>query len=152
MSSFDGLSVLLLEDEYLIAMDTDQTLTSFGVAKVNVVNTLEDAAKAGADEPIDVAILDININGRSSFEIAERLREKGTPVIFASGYGSRKRHAPPSTVPSQNGSDVKAVTKCCFVEEDTGLVPSLRFIQSQLGALTFKGGLGCHRMQHPILS
>lgn len=92
MSSLDGLSVLLLEDEYLIAMDTEQTLTSFGVAKVNVVNTLEDAAKAGADEPIDVAILDININGRSSFEIAERLREKGTPVIFASGYGSRKRH------------------------------------------------------------
>lgn len=92
MSSFDGLSVLLLEDEYLIAMDTEQALTSFGVAKVNVVNTLEDAAKAGADEPIDVAILDININGRSSFEIAERLREKGTPVIFASGYGSRKRH------------------------------------------------------------
>lgn len=92
MSSLDGLSVLLLEDEYLIAIDTEQTLTSFGVAKVNVVNTLEDAAKAGADEPIDVAILDININGRSSFEIAERLREKGTPVIFASGYGSRKRH------------------------------------------------------------
>lgn len=93
MSSFDGLSVLLLEDEYLIAMDTEQTLTSFGVAKVDVVNTLEDAAKAGADERIDVAILDININGRSSFEVAERLREKGTPVIFASGYGSRKRNA-----------------------------------------------------------
>lgn len=92
MSSFDGLSVLLLEDEYLIAMDTEQALTSFGVAKVNVVNTLEDAAKAAADERIDVAILDININGRSSFEVAERLREKGTPVIFASGYGSRKRH------------------------------------------------------------
>jgi hypothetical protein len=43
-------------------------------------------------------------------------------------------------------------SKCCFVEEDTGLVPSVRFIESQLGALTFKGGLGCHRMLHPILS
>lgn len=92
MFSFDGLSILLLEDEYLIAMDTEQTLTSFGVAKVDVVNTLEDAAKAAADQRIDVAILDININGRSSFEVAERLREKGTPVIFASGYGSRKRN------------------------------------------------------------
>lgn len=92
MHSFDGLSVLLLEDEYLIAMDTEQTLKSFGVANVNVVNTLEEAAKVAANEPIDVAILDININGRSSFEVAERLREKGTPIIFASGYGSRKRH------------------------------------------------------------
>lgn len=91
MSSFDGVSVLLLEDEYLIAMDAEQTLTSFGVAKVNVVNTLEEAAKAATDDSIDVAILDININGKSSFEVAECLRARGTPIIFASGYGSRKR-------------------------------------------------------------
>jgi DNA-binding response OmpR family regulator len=93
MCSFDGLSVLLLEDEYLIAMDTEQTLTSFGVGKVNVVNTLEEAAKAAEDDSIHLAILDININGKSSFEVAERLRQKGTPIVFASGYGSRKRHA-----------------------------------------------------------
>jgi DNA-binding response OmpR family regulator len=91
MASFDGVSVLLLEDEYLIAMDAEQTLMSFGVAKVTVVNTLEEAAKAAADESVDVAILDININGKSSFEVAERLRDRGTPIIFASGYGSRKR-------------------------------------------------------------
>lgn len=93
MTPFDGLSVLLLEDEYLIAMDTEQTLNSFGVAKVSVVNSLEDAAKAAADEPIDVAILDININGKSSFEVAQLLHSKGTPIVFASGYGSRKRNA-----------------------------------------------------------
>jgi|SRR5215469_351670 len=92
MDPFDGLSVLLLEDEYLIALDAEQTLTSFGVAKVSVVNTLEEAAKAATDESIDVAILDININGKSSFEVAELLRAKGTPIVFASGYGSRKRH------------------------------------------------------------
>lgn len=93
MAAFDGLSVLLLEDEYLIAMDAEQTLMSFGVARVSVVNTLEEAAKAAADEPIDVAILDININGRSSFEVAQLLRAKGTPIVFASGYGSRQRNA-----------------------------------------------------------
>lgn len=92
MNSLEGLSVLLLEDEYLIAMDAEQTLMSFGVGNVKIVNTIDDAAKAAADGGIDVAILDININGRSSFEVAERLREKGTPIIFASGYGSRKRH------------------------------------------------------------
>ena len=91
MAPFDGLSVLLLEDEYLIALDAEQTLMSFGVAKVTVANTLEEAAKAAADESIGVAILDININGKSSFEVAERLREKGTPIVFASGYGARKR-------------------------------------------------------------
>ncbi len=94
MPPFDGLSVLLLEDEYLIAMDTEQTLMSFGLARVCVVNTLEEAAKAAAEESIDVAILDININGRSSFEVAAGLRDKGTPIIFASGYGARKQNAP----------------------------------------------------------
>jgi len=92
MYSFDGRSVLLLEDEFLIAMDAEQTLMSFGVAKVTVVNNLEEAAKAAAEESIDVAILDININGKSSYEFARHLRERGTPVIFASGYGARKRH------------------------------------------------------------
>jgi CheY-like chemotaxis protein len=91
MQPFDGLSVLLLEDEYLIALDAEEALTGFGVRNVNIVNSLEDAAKAAAQGGIDVAILDININGRTSFEVAEQFRSQGTPVVFASGYGSRKR-------------------------------------------------------------
>jgi DNA-binding NtrC family response regulator len=94
MQPFDGLSVLLLEDEYLIAMDAEQTLTSFGVGNVNIVNSLDAAEKAADGGGVDVAILDININGRTSFEVAERFRSRGTPVVFASGYGSRKRLVP----------------------------------------------------------
>src|SRR5579872_2988806 len=92
MAPFDGLSVLLLEDEYLIALDAEQTLMSFGVANITIVNTIEEAIKAADEVAVDVAILDININGRSSFEVAQRLRDKGTPIVFASGYGSRKRN------------------------------------------------------------
>lgn len=91
MQPFDGLSVLLLEDEYLIAMDAEEALTSFGVRNVNIVNSLDDAAKAASEGGIDIAVLDININGRTSFEVAEQFRRQGTPVVFASGYGSRKR-------------------------------------------------------------
>lgn len=94
MQPFDGVSVLLLEDEYLIALDAEQALTGFGVANVTIVNSLSGAAEAAAEAHIDLAILDININGETSFGIAEQLRSQGTPVIFASGYGTHKRDAP----------------------------------------------------------
>ena len=97
MEPFDGISVLLLEDEFLIALDAEQTLKRFGVAQVEIVNSLEAASQAAAEKHVDVAILDININGETSFEVADRIRSQGTPVIFASGYGMRGHDAPKIT-------------------------------------------------------
>jgi CheY-like chemotaxis protein len=94
MQPFDGLSILLLEDEYLIAVDAEQSLTGFGVARVKIVNSLQGAAEAAGEGGIDVAILDININGETSYGIAKQFRSQGIPVIFASGYGIHKRDAP----------------------------------------------------------
>lgn len=87
----EGISVLLLEDEYLIAMDAEQILTSLGAGKVDIVNTLEDAMAAAANGGFDVAVLDLNINGRMSYEVAEALRQQGIPVVFATGYEMRSR-------------------------------------------------------------
>ena len=94
MKPLDGISVLLLEDEFLIALDAEQTLKRFGVHRVRIVNSLEAASEAAAHGGIDVAILDINISGQTSFEVATRLLGQGTPVIFASGYGTRRHDAP----------------------------------------------------------
>jgi len=94
MKPFDGISVLLLEDEYLIALDVEQILQGLGVGKIQTVNTLEEAARASAAGDIDVAVLDLNINGRMSFELAETLRRQGIPVVFATGYEMRSRNAP----------------------------------------------------------
>ncbi len=85
MGAFDGLSVLLLEDEYLIALDTGQILNDFGFAKVDMVGTLAETAERSAAGQIDVAILDVNINGEMSFPVAQTLRDRGIPVIFATG-------------------------------------------------------------------
>ena len=90
MKPFDGISVLFLEDEYLVALDAEQILTSLGTEKVEIVNTLEDAA-AAATGGFDVAVLDLNINGRMSYEVAEALRQQGVPVVFATGYEMRGR-------------------------------------------------------------
>jgi CheY-like chemotaxis protein len=100
MKPFDGISILLLEDEYLIALDAEQILTALGTGKVEIVNTLEGATTAAADGGFDVAVLDLNINGQMSYSVAEALRRQRIPVVFATGYEMRSRQAPefPDTI------------------------------------------------------
>jgi CheY-like chemotaxis protein len=98
-----GLSVLLLEDEFLIALDAEEILTGLGAASVEVVNTL-DAARGALENGYDLALLDINVNGEMSFPVAERFAAEKVPVVFASGYEMR-------TPPKLNGAPVPCVSK-----------------------------------------
>ena len=91
MTSFNGLSILLLEDEYLIALDAEDILTSMGVKDIQIVNTLAGAAKVAEEGAVDLAILDLNINGEMSFGVAQMFCQRGTPIIIASGYELRDR-------------------------------------------------------------
>jgi len=92
MRSVEGLSLLLVEDEYLIALDAEQMLRDLGAADVKVVGTLDDAIECAKSETFDLAVLDVNINGKFSFPIAEILKRSGTPLVFATGYA---RHDQP---------------------------------------------------------
>jgi DNA-binding response OmpR family regulator len=49
---------------------------------------LESALIQASDVDTDVAVLDVNLNGKLSFPIADILRDRGVPFFFASGYGS----------------------------------------------------------------
>ena len=91
MGDIAGLSVLLVEDEYLIALDAAEILKGLGVANVETVATFERAEKHAVDGQFDVAVLDVNINGRYSFPIAKTIEQRGIPVVFASGYELRDR-------------------------------------------------------------
>jgi CheY-like chemotaxis protein len=91
MEPFSSLSILLLEDEYLIALDAADILKSLGVKQIQTVNTLPAAADIAATGGVDLAILDLNINGELSLGVAELLRKNGVPIVFASGYELRER-------------------------------------------------------------
>jgi DNA-binding response OmpR family regulator len=93
MRDLAGLTVLLVEDEYLIALDAQELLKKLGVVIVETVATFERAEKCAAEGQFDLAVLDVNINGRHSFSIAKTIKERGIPVVFASGYESRDRAA-----------------------------------------------------------
>jgi CheY-like chemotaxis protein len=98
MSELTGLSILLLEDEYLIALDAEQSLKEFGAERVAIASTLQEAENLAAAGRFDVALLDVNINGEMSFGLAESLRRRGVPVVFATGYELKSRAAPPPEV------------------------------------------------------
>jgi CheY-like chemotaxis protein len=89
-----GLSVLLVEDEYLIALDAEELLKGLGVKAVETVATFERAQERAEAGEFDIAVLDVNLNGRKSFPIAQAIRERGIPVVFASGYELRDRGLP----------------------------------------------------------
>jgi CheY-like chemotaxis protein len=86
MNDLTGLSVLLLEDEYLIALDAAEILKTLGAREVEIVASFEQAERRAAEGQFDLAVLDVNINGRFSFPIAGTIGKRGIPFVFATGY------------------------------------------------------------------
>jgi CheY-like chemotaxis protein len=91
MNPLAGLSVLLVEDEYLIALDAEQILKDLGVGEVEIIATLDAAEKRAKHGTFDLAVLDVNLNGQVSFPIADTIRKRRIPFVFASGYELRDR-------------------------------------------------------------
>ena len=81
------LSILIVEDEPLIAMALEDMLTDMGCALAGTAGTIAEGLALAEEVPCDAAILDININGARSDPIAEVLAARGVPHIFATGYG-----------------------------------------------------------------
>ena len=84
-----GLRILLVEDENLIALLLEDMLAELGHSVVGPVARLEKAREMAQREAIDLAILDVNINGEQAYPVAEALAARGIPFIFSTGYGRR---------------------------------------------------------------
>ena len=82
-----GGPVLLLEDNMIIAMATEDVLLSFGASRVNTAAGVRHALRLLTDDPPVVGVLDINLGNETSVAVADRLRELGIPFVFATGYG-----------------------------------------------------------------
>ena len=42
------------------------------------------------EEPIDAAVLDVNLNGQASYAVADALTLRGAPFVFSTGYEKAK--------------------------------------------------------------
>lgn len=97
--SLDGLRVLLVEDEAIIAMTAEDMLEELGCTVAATATNIEEAFACVAERAFDVALLDINLNGRQSLPVAAALREKGAPFVFTTGYGAAGSGADYADVP-----------------------------------------------------
>ena len=79
--------ILVVEDEALIAMDLEWTLRERGCEVVGPVATLDEAVRAAATEqPLDGAVLDVNLGRERVFPVADVLAARGVPFLFLTGY------------------------------------------------------------------
>jgi CheY-like chemotaxis protein len=79
--------VLLVEDEFLIAMDVEQVCRDHGAQDVRVVASHDDLNPALLTGfAFDVAILDIQVQGKWTIDFARLLTKHSVPFIFATGY------------------------------------------------------------------
>ena len=80
---------MIVEDEVIIAMDVADMIAGLGHEVVKIANRVDLGVEFATSGALDLAILDMNVRGGTSFPIAAILRDRGIPFIFASGYGPR---------------------------------------------------------------
>jgi DNA-binding response OmpR family regulator len=83
-----GGSVFLVEDEVMIRMMVADMLQELGFSVAAEAGEINEAMKLAESAEFDVAILDVNVNGKVISPVAELIRARSRPFIFATGYGS----------------------------------------------------------------
>lgn len=88
MADLAGVRVLVVEDEGLVALMVEEMLEELGcelAASVGNVLQAEEAVRSGV---IDIALLDINLAGETTFGFARELIRRPIPFVFSTGYGN----------------------------------------------------------------
>ena len=85
----EGLRVLVVEDNLLLAEVTKLLLEESGCQVVGPAGWLQRGLELAKHKPLDGALLDINLHGEMSFPIAEVLSARGVPFVFVTGYEDR---------------------------------------------------------------
>lgn len=80
--------VLVVEDEFIIALDLAETVRDLGYALEGPFPDKEKAFLAIEDELPDCAILDVFTGDGEVYPLADALTEAGVPIIFHSGHVS----------------------------------------------------------------
>lgn len=86
MTGLRGLRLLVVEDEYIVAEELRFRLIEAGVAVLGPVPSVGSALDLLACNPIDGAILDVNLGSESAFALADVLQHRDIPFVFLSGY------------------------------------------------------------------
>jgi DNA-binding response OmpR family regulator len=81
-----GRKVLLVEDSPVISEATEMMLSDMGCEVVGPAGTMAPALQMATEQPLDAAVVDINIRGGKAFSILTILEDRKIPFLLTSGY------------------------------------------------------------------
>lgn len=84
-----GKKVLLVEDEAIIAIDLEQELIAHGALVLGPCSDSQHAFALLSNEVVDIAVLDVDLNGTECLDVADRLADLKVPFVFHTGHASR---------------------------------------------------------------
>ena len=93
-SALRGRCILIVEDDCVTAMDLAETLSAAGAQIVGPAGTIANALELLSRRPqLDIALLDIEVEGAFVFDVADELVKRAVPIVFTTGY---ERHEIPA--------------------------------------------------------
>jgi CheY-like chemotaxis protein len=113
-----GKRILVIEDEYLVALEMQSVLADAGFAEVEYAATEREALARIEEGGWDAAIADANLNGRGISRIAAALTEHGVPFMIVTGYARESlppevAHVPFLDKPFHAPRLVQTVSRLC---------------------------------------
>jgi CheY-like chemotaxis protein len=86
-STLRGRRILIVEDDCITAMDLAETLSAAGAQVVGPAGTIGTALELLRRQPqLDIALLDIEVEGACVFDVADELLRLEVPIVFTTGY------------------------------------------------------------------
>jgi len=117
-------TIMVLEDEALIALDIEMTLEAEKLGRVTCCSDVDCAMQLIDDDKPDVGVLDFNLgNGDNSLGVAQRLLALGTPFIFLTGYTGKTLGLP---------DDLQDVPRLSKPFQERDLVAAVKAIMDDL--------------------
>lgn len=110
--ALDGRHILIAEDEGLLALDMEFALVDAGASVLGPIVEIESGLDllAAVAQPIDAAILDLDLRGVAAYPLADYLAERGIPFVFQTGHGIA------ADLKARYGEHVHVLAKPCRTE------------------------------------
>lgn len=120
---FSGRRLLIVEDEWLLALELQRIIEHLGATVVGPVGTVEAALQLLSDTLPDAALLDVNLREHRATLVAEACRDRGVPFVLVTGYGRLQLEEPvlQSALRVQKPFDERAIHDAIATLLDKGL-------------------------------
>jgi two-component SAPR family response regulator len=117
LSLLNGRTVLVVEDEFLIAEEICAFVERLGGVVMGPISRVPAALAALETRTPDLALLDVNVRGQLVYPVAELLQVRGTPFALLTGYDrstidTRFVDAPFVEKPAAQPALIRAIKRC----------------------------------------